>query len=58
MEGDFKENFREDFKQDSEGDLLSSSGPGQVWSRSGSGLVQLRFSLQLKVSALELDSKV
>ena len=58
LEGNFKENFREDFKQDSEGDLLSSSGLGQVWSRSGSGLVQLRFSLQLKVNSLELDSEV
>ena len=54
LEGDSKGDFRGDFKQDMEGELLSSSG--QVSSRSG--LVQVWFSLQLKFSTLELDSKV
>ena len=34
--GDSKGDFRGDFKQDIEGNLLTRSGPGQVWSRSGS----------------------
>ena len=42
------------FKGDLEGDLLSSSG--QV--RLRSGLVQVRFSLQLKFNSFELDSEV
>ena len=43
-----------DFKQDMEGDLLSSAG--QV--RSRSGLVQVWFSLQPKFNSFELDSEV
>ena len=58
MEGDFEVDLeghsKGDFKHDLERDLLSSSG--QV--RSKSGLVQVWFSLQLKVSSLELDSEV
>ena len=48
MEVDSKGDLRGDFKQDMEGDLLSSSGQVrsrsglvQVWSRSGPGLVQV-----------------
>ena len=47
-----------DLKQDSEGDLLLSLAPGQFRSGQGQGLVQLRFSLQLKFNSLELDSEV
>ena len=36
LEGDSKGDFRGDLKQDLDGDLLSRSGPGQDWSRSGS----------------------
>ena len=43
-----------DFKQDLEGDLLSSIG--QL--RSKSGLVQVWFSLELKFNSFELDSEV
>ena len=43
-----------DFKQDMEGDLLSSLG--QL--RSRSGLVQVWFSLQPKFNSFELDSQV
>ena len=39
-----------------EGELLLSSGQGQ--GRSGSGLVQVWFRLQLKFHSLELDSEV
>ena len=46
--------FRGDYKQDLEGDLLSSSG--QL--RSSSGLVQVWFSLELKFNSFELDSEV
>ena len=42
------------FKQDLEGDLLSSSG--QL--RSRSGLVQVWFNIELKFNFFELDSKV
>ena len=48
--GDYKGDFRGDFKQDLEGDLLSSSG--QVWSRSSS------VSIELKFNSFELDSEV
>ena len=41
--GDSKRDFRGEFKQEMEGDLLSSSG--QVWSRSGPGLVQGWFGI-------------
>ena len=51
---DSKGDFRGDFKQNMEGDLLSSSG--QV--RSRSGLVQAWFSLQPKFNSFELDSEV
>ena len=54
LEGDSEEAFRGEFKQDMEGDLLSSSG--QV--RSRSGLVQVWFSSQLKFNSFELDSEV
>ena len=54
MEGDSKEDFRGDFNQDMEGDLLSSSG--QV--RFMSGLVQVWFSLKPKINSFELDSEV
>ena len=54
MEWDSKEDFRGDFNQDMEGDLLSSSG--QV--RSMSGLVQVWFSIELKFNSFELDSEV
>ena len=47
MEGE----LRGDFKQDLEGDLLSSSG--QLKSRSG--LVQVWFSIELKFNSFELD---
>ena len=45
-----------EFKQDLEWDLLSSSG--QVWSRSGPGLVQVWSSIELKFNSFELDSEV
>ena len=51
MEGDLERDLEEDskeyFKQDMEGDLLSSSGKV----RSRSGLVQVWFSLQLKLDS-------
>ena len=52
----FKGDFKGDFKQDLEGDLLSISG--QLRSRARSGLVQVCFSLELKINSLELDSEV
>ena len=58
LKGDFEEDlegdFRGDFKMDLEGDLLSSLG--QL--RSRSGLVQVRFSIELKFNSFELDSEV
>ena len=54
MEGDHKGDFRGNFKQYLEGDLLSSSS--QL--RSRSGLVQVPFSLELKFNSLELYSEV
>ena len=54
LKGDLKGDFRGDFKQDLEGDLLSSSG--QL--RSRSGLVQVWFSIELKLNFFELDSEV
>ena len=54
MEEDLEEDFRGDFKQDLEGALLSSS----IQVRSGPGLVQGWFSLQLKFNSSELDSEV
>ena len=54
LAGDSKDDFRGDFKQDLEGDLLSSSG--QLLSRSG--LVQVWFSIEFKVNSFELDSEV
>ena len=51
LEGDYKVDFRGKFKQDLEGDLLSSSG--QL--RTRSGLVQVWFILELKFNSLELD---
>ena len=51
MEGD----FRGDFKQDLEVDLLSSS---RRQLRSRSGLVKVWFSLQPKFNSFELDSEV
>ena len=50
MEGDSKGEFRGEYGRD----LLSSSG--QV--RSRSGLVQVRFSIELKFNYFELDSEV
>ena len=52
LEVDLEGDFRWDFKQDLE--LLSSSG--QL--RSGSGLVQVWFSIELKFNSFELDSEV
>ena len=54
VEGEVEGDFRGDFKQDLEGDLLSSSG--QLLSRSG--LVQVWFSIELKINSFELDSEV
>ena len=56
LEGDYKYkgNCRGDFKQDLEGDLLSSLG--QL--RSRSGLVQAWFSIEIKFISFELDSEV
>ena len=50
----FRGDFRGYFKQELEGDLLSSLG--QL--RSSSGLVQVWFSLQPKFNSFELDSEV
>ena len=54
LEVDLEGDFRGDFKQDLEGDLLSSSGQF----RSGSGLVQVWFSIELKFNSFALDPKV
>ena len=54
LDVDLEGDFRGDFKLDLEGDLLSSSG--QL--RSGSGLVQVWFSIELKFNSFELDSEV
>ena len=56
LKGDLKGDFRGDFKQDLEGDLLSISG--QLRSRSRSGLVQVWFSIELKLDRGSIRSSL
>ena len=51
LEGEIEGDSKRDFKQE-------MSGLVQVWSRSGPGLVQVWFWLQLKFYSFELDSEV
>ena len=47
MVEDLVEDLAVELEGDSEGDLLSRSGPGQVW-----------FSFQLRFNSLELDTNL